>query len=303
MKRNIYKALSLFVAAASLTSCLKDDSLVLDPEKTHNVIEFANPSQITSPSGSIYPLYTFAYELGKTSTQIVEVSYSGAEDSAPQDITVNLAVGTAAQVEEYNDDQHTEFTLLPAAAYQFTTTSVVIKKGEKRASVPIVFNPDLFDLDEAYALPLQITSVSSGVLSGNFNVIMMSINAKNMFEGTYQLKGRITRNSAAGPDLNLGGVRDGKATRYLSTLGQYQNAFATGWRDNSGVGGIDGLNVRVDPTTWEATVTATGNATLKNTAGYNSHYDPATRTFYLAYDWGTAPSTRLAVDTLVYVGP
>ncbi|RYE26827.1 MAG: hypothetical protein EOP45_03125 [Sphingobacteriaceae bacterium] len=63
------------------------------------------------------------------------------------------------------------------------------------------------------------------------------------------------------------------------------------------------MYLAVDPATNKVTVSATGNSVLKNTAGYDNHYDPATRTFYLAFNWGTAPSTRIAVDTLVYTGP
>jgi|GEM_PF-4300498 len=36
------KIIAVGVLAASLTGCLKDDSLVLDPNKTENVLEFAN---------------------------------------------------------------------------------------------------------------------------------------------------------------------------------------------------------------------------------------------------------------------
>ena len=76
MKKNILKVLSLVMATSFLTSCLKDDkSLILDPAKGVNVIEFANPSQISSPAGSVLPLYAFAYDIVPTVTLPLTVMF------------------------------------------------------------------------------------------------------------------------------------------------------------------------------------------------------------------------------------
>ena len=300
MKKQIIKALSLLLAASILTSCLKDDRLVLDPEKGNNVIEFANPATIHT-IGSIYPLYVFSYALGADVTLPITVSYSGPESGAPEDITVNVAVGTQAEVDTYNDDQEEEYSLIDPASFAVSATSVVIKRGESKATFNVTLKPGTFSLTESLVLPLKITSVSSGIISGNFNTILLNVGAKNTFDGVYSLRGTITRNTAAGPDAVLGGYRKDKTTT-LITSGLNSNTFAAKWKDGSNVGGVDALALSVDPLTNKVNVTSTGTANFKNTPGYDNRYDPATKTFYLAYDWGTAPATRLVVDTLVYQG-
>ncbi|RYE13449.1 MAG: DUF1735 domain-containing protein [Sphingobacteriaceae bacterium] len=249
MKKNILKTLSLLLTISCFTSCLKDDSLILDPAKGTNVVEFANPKQIDSPVGSVYPLYSFAYNLGATANQTFTVSYSGPVANAPQDITVNLGIGTAAQITAYNTQESTSYAILPPTMYTLNATSVVIKAGTSKASFTVTYKPDLFSLSAAYVLPLTITSASTSVVSGNFGTIFANVGARNNYEGNYLLKGRITRNAASGPDPALSGVRNGTLVRTLTTLGQYQNAFQTAWGNNSGVAGIDGLNVTVDPVT------------------------------------------------------
>ncbi len=302
MKKNIFRILSLLLAVSFLSSCLKDDSLVLNPAKGNNVIEFANPAQISSPSGSVFPLYTFSYSAVAQVSLPVTISYSGPESGAPQDITVNIAPGTATQVSSYNTNQSTNFQLMPSTNYTLSASQVVIKQGESKATFNVVFKPNTFDFSKSLVLPLTISSVSSGIISGNFGTILLSVNVKNQFDGAYSFKGYILRNSASGPDLTLSGNFKGLTNR-LNTLGLYQNSFSQYWANGTNVGGIDGLNLTVDPTTNKVTIRATGNATLKNTAGYDSRYDPATKTFYLGFDWGTAPSNRAAIDTLTYTGP
>lgn len=188
MKKHIIKALSLLVAASTLTSCLKDDRLVLNPDKGHNVIEFANPATITT-IGSIYPLYTFAFPIVPSVTMPVSISYSGPEATAPQDIVVNFAVGTEADVTAYNTDQEKEFVIMPSALYKLSANTVTIKKGESKASFSITYTPDKFDFNESYVLPLNITSASSGIISGNFRKILLNVNAKNKYDGVYKVTG------------------------------------------------------------------------------------------------------------------
>jgi len=186
MKKNILKALSLLFIMGVFSSCLKDDSLILNPDKGVNVVEFANPAQIASPASAVLPLYTFAYDIVPSVTLPLTVSYSGPEATAPQDITVKFAIDET-MLDKYNEDQETEFTLIDPAVYTLPTTELVIKKGESKASTTITFNPTKFDLEASYALPLKITSVSSSVISGNFGSIIIGVNAKNKWDGRYKV--------------------------------------------------------------------------------------------------------------------
>jgi hypothetical protein len=301
MKNYIYKTLSLLTAVSVLTSCLKDDSLVLNPDKTHNVIEFANPAIISSPVGAVYPLYSLAYDISPQATLPLTVSYSGAENGAPQDIVVNLAIGTQTEVDAYNEEQHSAYDLMTSDVFTLTTNTVTIKKGQKTATVDVNFLTNKFDFGLSYLLPVKITSASSGVVSGNFSTILLSVNAKNMYDGVYSVTGSVARNSAAGPDTGLGGNYNSGVTTELVTQGPSSVGITPQWRDGSAAGGVAGTSFSVDPATNLVTVTSTGNLTLKNTVGTISNYDPATRTFTLNYDWGVAPGTRVVTAKLTYL--
>lgn len=184
MKKYIYKSLALFLAVTSLTSCLKDDNLVLDPAKGHNVIEFSNPGQIVT-NGTPYPLYSFSYDISSTPSLPITVSYSGPEATAPQDITVKFAVGDAATITAYNTATSNHYVMLGAGSYSLSASEVVIKAGTSKATFNVLLKPGTFNLDAAEVLPLTIKSASAGIISGNFNTILVNVAAKNKYDGVY----------------------------------------------------------------------------------------------------------------------
>jgi hypothetical protein len=180
MKLSI-KIASLCFMAAAFTSCLKDD-ITLDPDKSTNVIEFKNPSSFLSPSGSTYSLYTQAFDLADENDYSVTVSYSGA-DVAPEDIRVTLGLDTAA-ITQYNTEQETHFELITPDLYAMPA-EVTIPKGQRTAQVNMKIKSSKFDFTKAYVLPISIVSASSGIVSGNFGTILLSLNAKNRYDGNY----------------------------------------------------------------------------------------------------------------------
>ena len=81
------------------------------------------------------------------------------------------------------------------------------------------------------------------------------------------------------------------------------------WGDGtSTVGGIGPWVLTMDDSAgpdapMPVTVTDAVNAAVKNNPDYNSRYEPSTKTFYISVFWGSGPTNRAAVDTLVYSGP
>lgn len=183
--KKIFSIVMIFVLGVALTSCL-NDTITLDPDKSTNVIEFMNPSSFVSPYGSKYALYTKAFDLAPENSYTVTVSYSGA-NVAPEDITVSLGLDDTA-IKQYNTEQSTAYELIPASLYTLPA-SVVIPKGKRTADVVVKFKSNNFDFSKSYVLPMQIKSVSSGIISGNFSTILLSVNAKNKYDGVYTVKG------------------------------------------------------------------------------------------------------------------
>jgi len=299
MKKNIFKSIVALLAITFLSSCLKDDTMILDPAKGHNVIEFANPAQIVQ-NGTPYPLYSFSYEATSTPSLPVTVSYSGPEATAPQDITVKVAVGAASKITEYNTATGGHYELLQPTSYTLSATEVVIKAGTSKATFNVLLKPSTFNFAVSEVLPLTITSASSGIISGNFNTILLNVSAKNAYDGIYAMQAgsfvqrysnpttpttgdALNGNTSTNPDLTLTTV--GANTVQIGNL-----RWAGG---SSGVGGIDNLQATVDPATNLVTMKALGNATLAIIPGSVNKYDPATKTFTLNFDWNQTAAKRV----------
>ena len=176
----------LSITLLGLSACLKDKNLVLDPDKTPSVIEFSTINDNPAGIGAGYSLYVRAYDIQPAAVASIDVNYSG-PNAAPSDITVNIGVNQAA-IDAYNEANDTHYTLLPTSSYTMTPT-VTIKSGTRKATIDFTFKTNVFDLTKNYVLPITISSVSSGTISGNYGTILLAINAKNKWDGRYKIEG------------------------------------------------------------------------------------------------------------------
>ena len=178
----------LMLVTVALSGCLKDNSVTLDPSKGHNVIEFANPAQIVT-NGTPHPLYSFSYEATATPSLPITISYSGPEATAPEDITVKFGIGDVSNINDYNTATDNTYVPLNSAGFSLSANEVVIKKGTSKATFNVLLKPSAFDFAASEVLALTITSASSGIISGNFNTILLSVAAKNKYDGVYTVTG------------------------------------------------------------------------------------------------------------------
>lgn len=246
MKR-YFSFLILFLVAAGLSSCLKDEA-VLDPSGSKNIIEFYN---VTAPASGVtapYVLYVpTTLEVVPSASFEIAVSYSGAELSAPQDITVNLAVAGDA-IAAFNASQGSSYVQMSSAHFDFPS-SVTIKKGEKRAYATVTVKPDQLDQSVSNALALTISSSSYGEISGNFRTVIFSLPVKSIWEGTYTYTVVNNFGTIDPNDINFTetGVK-------LSTVGPNRLYMQYPWRtyagsveyqfnaDNTGIIAIQGIS-------------------------------------------------------------
>jgi hypothetical protein len=318
MKKNFVKICAVLLGF-TLVACLEDDKYALDPDGSYNVIEFIDPSVPNSPSGAVYPLWTAVTAMKDEYTFSQTISYSG-PNTNDSDIDLLVEVDPTA-LDEYNlqmtEDLHSDtYEMMPPAYYDFPPLALTIEKGSNKVTFDITVFPAEFDLERSFALPLRITSASEGVLSQHFSAAMFVVVVKNLYDGIYEVTGgSITRNSATGPDAVLGGPFNDGIEIPFTTINGVTTAFQPTWKEGSGVGGIDGTRVTVQPgvayvapagftapaTANPATVTATTNGTLANTTSRLNYYDLPSKTFVLNFAWGAAPSDRIIQDyTLVY---
>ena len=212
--KNFIKIVGLFLAGITMSSCL-NDTLSLDPANSTNVVEFKNPSSFISPYGSTYALYARAFDLAPESDYPLTVSYSGA-NVAPEDITVTLGTDQAA-LAQYNKEQKKAYDLIPANLYT-VPAQVVIPKGQRTATATIKVKSSSFDFSKNYVLPLQIKSVSTGQVSGNFGTILLNVSVKNKYDGRYRVT-NLVFNHVTTPAFTANSPR----TRDLVTLSATSN--------------------------------------------------------------------------------
>ena len=196
----LYISIIIGVVAVSLAGCLKDKPPVLDPAASHNVIEFANTANLTSPTTSKYPLLSINIVMDAPATYTAVVSYSGAFN-APEDITVEVGVADSAVIKFYNTQNARAYLVLPANLYTLPQTKVTIAKGTRQVNLPITFSDPAALFNKSYVLALTIKSVSSGIISGNFGTMLYLLSGINRYDGVYTLKYRFGTNDR-GYDLN-----------------------------------------------------------------------------------------------------
>ena len=314
----LYKRIAAFTIMAScFTSCLKDDSNLLDPNKTENVIEFANTANLTSPTTSKYPLLTVNITMDPNAVYNAAVSYSGAHEAA-QDITVEVGVADASVLAFYKSQvaAAASYTMIPSNLYTLGVTKVVIPKGSRRVNLPINFpNPDQL-YNKNYVLPLTIKSVSSGTVSGNFSTMLYLLNGVNRYDGVYTLKFRFGANDRNYDqatttwyysDVQL--VTNGLTTNILRNLNAsspYPHAAVTTGLPTNIASFTPQLTF--DPATNKITAitnSVSGTKTAApNAAVTDNRFDPATKNVYASFILKeTGRSDMIINDTLIYKSP
>jgi hypothetical protein len=308
-KKLIIYTLMLTVIVGVLSSCVKEDG-VFEEGGSNGIIQIDLPTNDLATPG-LYPLNTTAFELVEAADLPIVVEYSGT-GPAPQDVSVTISLNTKA-VTDYNayllsktPTSTKTFEILDPSLYTLPSSmTVVIPKGERNATLHVKFKTNGFNLGKRLALGFSVTSASSGTVSGNYGTGIFYIVAKNQWDGIYKYEAvsTVIRNQAAGVEPTLSGSNVGSLDRDLATLSATTVSIVPQWQGKNGnIGGINNTYITIDPATNLVTMKS-DNATLKNTAGGVNRYDPATKTFYLAFDWGVAPNTRFVVSRLKLVGP
>ncbi|MFD0795208.1 BT_3987 domain-containing protein [Mucilaginibacter litoreus] len=301
MKKNIYKHILLACSVLVLFSACRK---VPDGDMSNE-----DPNAGTSYIGFTGSMESSTFFDPFTDEKTVTV-FSLKKDAAnPTDLKTAQTITVKALPGAVPDG----YTLLPKEVYSLADNTASqaqdgsltfnFAPGDFQKSFRIKINGSKLDLSETYILPYQITSTDGLAVHAASKDTLYAIYAvKNAYDGKYTLSGSITRNSATGPDTKLGGTYPDGLTIDLSTSGPNTNEFYALWIDGSGVGGIGGLHLDVDPVTHKVTVSSRDNPAVKNTPGEENSYDPATKTFILNFDWGTDPSTRIVKEKLVYKG-
>ena len=262
MKKFVKILIASWIVAICFSSCLKEKGL-MDPSKTHNVVELAATGTLASTVTSPIAMYTNAFDVVPEVDFGLIISYSGA-DMAPQDITVQLVVDTT-MIKAYNDVNPTatpKISVLPAANYTLPSMTVVIPKGQQQVIAHVKLKTTLFDFSKSYGLAIKIQSASTGIISGNFGQVIYKTVPKNKYEAKYTHTYTTTLGNGTN---NVTMTTTGANSLTFGLIGVYSNV----------------VNITIDPVTNKVTVDVPSLA--PTTTDPNSNYNPTTKTFHLLY--------------------
>lgn len=248
---------------------------------------------------------------------------SEASLNQPQSITVKLV---PQLITDYNTAKGTNFELLPANFYTYSFDpgitlngsdfTINYAAGEFAKNLNIKLDGSQWtDVSKTYALAFVVSNTAGNTLSAAKDTMITFFAIKNQWEGIYSVEsGNVTRYTAPGVPAGdaLSGSLAGNPDVILSTSGATSlsvppssstGALQWAYGNNSNVAGINGLSISIDPATNLVTMTSASNATLANWAGHENKYDPATKTFYLAFKWNPLTNVREYEIVLKYKGP
>ncbi|HEX2845916.1 MAG TPA: DUF1735 domain-containing protein [Chitinophagaceae bacterium] len=187
MKR--YIGFLIITGLILLSSCVKEDP-PLGSKGSKSVVEFYNevPDLITSLTSSTYPSYNFDLIFEENEQPFdIEVSYSGADAGAPQDIEVTVAIDPG-MIDVYNTQNSLSLSAMTGDVFKADSWKVTIPKGQKRATLKGKILKSAYDFSKSYGLPLRITNASAGQVSGNYSAMVFRIQARNSYDGIYLME-------------------------------------------------------------------------------------------------------------------
>ncbi|MBA9075584.1 BT_3987 domain-containing protein [Rufibacter quisquiliarum] len=292
MKRFL-KFYTLALLAVGFSSCLSDENI---EDQEYGMINLEANRIIEIPSATATT--ALPLEDKNVTINLVHV-HLAANQTAQEDIQVTLV--PAPEKVTAASTTTAPLTLFPSNLYTLPQGNVVtIPKGSRDGYLPIVVNAKNLDPAKTYALAYTIGNIdkSGYIVSGNYGQILAKVGVKNQWDGVYSsVAGYVQRYSAPGvPTVGdaLNGSMAGNSDVTLTTI-DANTVEITGlkWYGNtSNIAGIDNLRATINPATNEVTMTALGNASLRNIASAVNKYDPATKTFTLNFEWNPTSNKR-----------
>jgi hypothetical protein len=336
MRKLLSSSLLLATLAVAFTGCLKDKGFdnhtygINDPD--------TQPPGVGFPLG-VTAKYTFGLDAAVPTTQVINnVVWVNLEGGSPakSDVHVVLVLNDALRT-AYNTANTAN--ILSAAGFYNMALTLTIPAGATGGSIPVnvpstvVMNPN-----NTYGIGLTISTVDGGYkIAENLKNLLLEISVKNKYDGIYSyVTGFVQRYTSPGNVICCDGLTGilGPSTNpdvIMSTSGANSvtipyagNPGCYTWMAGNGVAGIDGFSISVDAAN-STTETSSTNGTLANfggfpagylctgyTSGYPTFplappaankYDPATKTFHLAWRWNPAANVREYDVILKYKKP
>jgi hypothetical protein len=314
-----YKASVLITGLALVNSCKKADN----PKPLGD----AGNTIVKMPSEEGYKLISLNLQSTPQTFVLVEVWRDVPNEAELNKTTVAIIKQNQVVISDFNSTNGTSYIALPNASFRVDPATprsgddytVTFNPGEFYKEIKITI-PDATVLDptKAYALGFRIGSVDrGGKISGDQNQILVEIGLKNKWDGKYTLHGDFYHPTQS-PNWDPFTVNVEMWTSGANSVKMYVPDFGGFYHPGLFMGTLSAFGSQepeytIDPTTNAVTVQNSYPRAVTfytKFAGYNSRYDPATKTIYAKFGYNLGPggtfisgTSRAWTDTLVYVGP
>ncbi|WP_290713515.1 DUF1735 domain-containing protein, partial [Flavihumibacter sp. CACIAM 22H1] len=165
MKHTLNKLFVLLAISTSISSCVKNEVKDLGS---------AGSSIIKILGGTDAPkIVALDLKPGAQSAAVLDIRRdANSEASLNQPVTVTLT-NKQALLDAYNDEEGTEYEVLPSNVFTISDPSVVVSgdtwtlnfaAGEFAKEIKLNVDAEKFDLSRSYALGFEIATASAGVI-------------------------------------------------------------------------------------------------------------------------------------------
>jgi hypothetical protein len=304
---NTIPAMIALVLVLAMTGCLKDSDYSNNRIGTKNTQNqnFVEVHLTTSDNSNIVARAYDLLDHDTTVTKLIPINLTSGPASS--DVTVSFelldTVKSAAVKSLIVDDQD---VLVDTSVFKIMNPGmkVTIPAGSQTGYISVKFKPSTL-IGTTYVFAVRLTSVTNNYTISNLSDGIVTVSIRNQWDGSYMMKGWVLRAGDAARTGNFSGVEWKLGTVGKSAVAFWQPQI---WADGSTVGGIGNWVLSIDDSNgpnnpMPVSVSDPTNPAVSSNPDYNNRYDPATKTFYISVYWGAGPSSRAAIDTLVYTGP
>lgn len=296
---NIKKIITgLFVLATFFASCIKGEVDPIGDAGTPMVNFSESPSRVQ---------YFAPFEDSKL-VDLVTIRRDEIRSSdVDQSYTLTI-VADAAALDAYNEEHDTHFEALPDSIYTLVAGKGVVAKEAGVyevtfqpgvTAIPLTVNIDgsKWDVSKTYGFYFVFKDLNGKTIKSDQGEALAAVAIINEWDGIYTVEdGNVQRYTAPGVPTtdDLNGSMAGNSDVELATINTTTvEIHGLQWAANGGgIGGIDNLQIVIDPATNNVTMKCLGNATLRNIAGQENSYDPVSRTFTLNFEWNPTANKR-----------
>ena len=240
------------------------------------------------------------------------------------DVHVTLAFDSMV-VTSYDTANHLQIVNLDPSLFHLQSTQVTIPAGSRTAVVQVnIDSTTTLDPNIKYGIGLRIANIDGGyIIASNQDEIVLQINVKNQYDGVYELHGQFYHPTAAPTyptftfTVEMWTTGANSVEMYSPDYADFLHPWSATTDGAITAFGSQSPEYTIDPVTNEVTVQNVfpGAVTFYtmgmgyDNAGYDSHWDPATKTIYANFGYNQPggvfdpATTRAWIDTLIYIGP